>query len=540
MADAGQTNVSLRHYVDVLWRRKWIVVQCLVIVPLIVVGASYLQPVRYASTARVMAVQQSAALDVATSLDTGALTLDERGLMTLASFVATPDIAARAAAQLERPGDAEALLENVSAETDATTDVILIKAEADDPEEAADVANAFAGEFVAWRREIQQNALDDAIATIDAEIETTDTNTLRRQLLLDQRSQLEVLKALLNGDVQIGEAARPSSVPASPKPLRNGVLAVAAGLILGIGLAFVREALDVKLRSVDAVAGATSIPVIGAIPRIAKEHRGGDTIVALEDPAGPVAEAFRFLRTNLEFVNFNKDVKSILVTSPEPSQGKSTTIVNLAVALLRSGKRVAVIGADLRRPALHRFFNISNSRGVSTVVSGGTQLGDALQVLSFGEHARTVTANVDPSLAPVRRVTSTRASSGRASSAAPGIPDQAEELRLTVLPAGPQPPNPGEIVTSRQLTEVLATLTETHDYVLVDAPPMFAVGDAAAMADKVDGVIAVVRLDQTTQDTLRGVEGFLERVPARALGLVITGVPRSAKGAYYRYDSSYE
>lgn len=524
MAEATQTNVSLRHYVDVLWRRKWIVVQCLVIVPLIVVGASYLQPVRYASTARVMAVQQSAALDVATSLDTGALSLDERGLMTLASFVATPDIAARVAQRLERPGDAEALLENVSAETDATTDVILVKAEAEDPEKAADIANAFAGEFVAWRREIQQTALDDAIATIDSEIEATDTNTLRRQLLLDQRSQLEVLKALLNGDVQIGEAAHPSDAPASPKPLRNGALAVAAGLVLGIGLAFVREALDVKMRSVDAVAGATTIPVIGAIPQIPKEYRGGDVVVALEDSKGPVAEAFRFLRTNLEFVNFNKDVKSILITSPEPSQGKSTTIANLAVALSRSGKRVAVIGADLRRPALHRFFKIANSRGVSTVVSGSSSLDDALQELSFSDNVRSVTATVDPALTGAHQ--------------APVV--ERHVTRLTILPAGPLPPNPGEIVTSQQLTEVLARLTETHDYVLVDAPPMFAVGDAAAMADKVDGVITVIQLDQTTEDTLRGVESFLERVPARTLGLVITGVTRSSKGRYYGYDSYYE
>lgn len=524
MSDDIQTTVSLRHYVDVLWRRKWVIVQCVVIVPLIVVGASLLQPVRYASTARVMAVQQSAAVDVATSLDAGSLTLDERGLMTLASFVATPDIAARAAEQLERPGGAEELLDGVSAETDPSTDVILVRAEADDPDEAAEVANAFADQFVTWRREIQQTSLDDAIATIDGEIELTEPNTLRRQLLLDQRSQLEVLKALLNGDVQIGEAARPSGVPASPKPVRNGALAVAAGLILGIGLAFVREALDVKLRSVDAIAESTSVPVIGAIPQLAREHRSGDSVVTLEDPRGPVAEAFRFLRTNLEFVNFNQDVKSILITSPEPSQGKSTTIVNLAIALLKSGKRVAVIGADLRRPALHRFFKIANSRGVSTVVTGGSTLEDAVQVLSFGAHTRTVTATVDRKAVPLKTPAS----------------GQTTDLQLTVLPSGPLPPNPGEIVTSQQLTSVLEHLTATHDYVLVDAPPMFAVGDAAAMADKVDGVVTVLRLDQTTQDTLRGVEGFLERVPSRALGLVVTGVPRSSKSKHYRYDSYYE
>jgi non-specific protein-tyrosine kinase len=521
-----QTTVSLRHYLDVLWRRKWIIVLTMVLVTLIVVGASLLQPTRYAGTARVIAVQQSPALNVATSLDVGSLTLDERGLTTLASFVVTPDMATRAGEQLERVGDTDALLESVTAEADTTTDIILVRALAAEPTEAADVANAFAEQFVAWRREIQQTSLDEAIATIDEEIEVTETNTLRRQLLLDQRSQLEVLKTLLNGDVQIGESARPSSVPASPKPVRNGALALAGGLMLGIGLAFVREALDIKLRSVDAIAESTSIPFIGAIPSLSKEQRTGDSLVVLDDPRGAVAEAFRFLRTNLEFVNFNRDVKTILITSPEPSQGKSTTIANLAIALLRSGKRVAVIGADLRRPALHRFFKIANSRGVTTVVSGGSTLEDAVQVLSFGDHSRMVTAAVERTAKPLQQ---------------PDVPEQpGGELQLTVLPSGPLPPNPGEIVTSKQLTEVLQKLQATHDYVLVDAPPMFAVGDAAAMADKVDGVLAVLRLDQTTRDTLREVEMFLSRVPSRTLGIVVTGVPRSSKSKYYRYEDYYE
>jgi polysaccharide biosynthesis transport protein len=220
LVDDRQTTVSLRHYLDVLWRRKWIIIQAMIIVPLIVVGASLLQPTRYAATARVMAVQQSAALDVATSLDSGSLTLDERGLTTLASFVVTPEIADRAAAELDRAGEGDALLGDVTAETDTTTDVILIRAEAADPTEAADTANAFASQFVAWRRETQQDALDEAVDTIDQEIEQTQAGTLRQQLLLEQRSQIEVLKALLNGDVRRPRrpAPSPSVTACSPWP----------------------------------------------------------------------------------------------------------------------------------------------------------------------------------------------------------------------------------------------------------------------------------------------------------------------------------
>jgi Mrp family chromosome partitioning ATPase len=145
-------------------------------------------------------------------------------------------------------------------------------------------------------------------------------------------------------------------------------------------------------------------------------------------------------------------------------------------------------------------------------------------VLTFSERTRTVTSAVDGTVTSLKQ----------------DPPDgPGNELHLTVLPAGPLPPNPGEIVTSRQLAEVLDRLKATHDYVLIDAPPMFAVGDAAAMASKIDGVVAVLRLDQTTHDTLREVETFLSRTTARTLGIVVTGVPRSSKSKYYRYDQYY-
>ena len=156
-------------------------------------------------------------------------------------------------------------------------------------------------------------------------------------------------------------------------------MALAASLLLGIGLAFLREALDVKLHSAEEIGERTHLPVIAAIPEFRRSERSADKLVVLDDPRGPTAEAYRFLRTNLDFVDFNHDLKVIMVTSPLPGQGKSTTIANLAIALLRAGKRVAVIEGDLRRPSLHRFFKIANTRGVSSVVSVATPLSEAVQ-----------------------------------------------------------------------------------------------------------------------------------------------------------------
>jgi Mrp family chromosome partitioning ATPase len=220
-------------------------------------------------------------------------------------------------------------------------------------------------------------------------------------------------------------------------------------------------------------------------------------------------------------VNFNHDLNVIMVTSPLPGQGKSTTIANLAIALLRAGRRVAVIEGDLRRPSLHRFFKIANTRGVSNVVSGATPLSEAVQGLTFK----------DPTIA-----VTTPSGRKAVSPSAPGDVATSGDLKLTLLPSGPLPPNPGEIVTSRQLAAILDTLKQETDYVLVDAPPMFAVGDAAAMAAMVDGIIVILRLAETTADTIKSVEEFFSRVTAKPIGIVVTGVPRSAKGKYYRYD----
>jgi polysaccharide biosynthesis transport protein len=524
MAEHTQSSTSLRHYLEILWRRKWIVVEAAVAVPAIVLALSLLQPTLYTSASRIMAVSQSPSLSVVVGTNIDLSKPDERELQTLASFVVTPEIAQRAAAQLGWKDTPASLLENVSAEADPNADVITVSAQRSDPKQAAQLVNAFSEQFVQWRKETQQRSFDEAVALVDKQIAAATPGSIERQALIDRRSQLDVYKALLTGGLNIGEAATPSSTPSSPKPKRDGALALMAGLVLGVGLAFVRESLDVKLHSAEEIAAATTLPMIAAIPEFRKNEKSPDKLVVLDDPRGPTAEAFRFLRTNLEFVDLNNDVKVVMVTSPLPGQGKSTTIANLAVALLRAGKKVTVVEGDLRRPSLHRFFKIANARGVTNVVAGSASLDDAVQVLTFHDPGLAITTPKGRSVVQPLR----------GGGSLPG------DLKLKLLSSGPLPPNPGEIVGSRQLAAVLDTLRGESDYVLVDAPPMFAVGDAAALAARVDGIIVILRLDQTTADTIKEVEDFFTRVSARPLGVVITGVPRGAKGKYYRYQEYYD
>ena len=520
MADPIQSSVGLRHYVGILWRRKWIVLQAVIIIPAIVVGISFTRPTVYSATARIMAVSQSLPVSVALGSNVDLSAPDDRELQTLASFVVTPETAKNVGADLGWPDDTQVLIEVTKAEADPSANIIAVTAERPTPQQAAHLANAFAAKFVLWRKDTQQKALAEAIKLLDRQIALTTNGSTAQTALVERRGQLEVLQTLVSGGLTIGEAAQPPDSPSSPKPLRDGVLAFAAALVLGVGLAFVRESLDVHLHSADEIAALTNLPLIAAIPEHLKGERSRNVIAGLGDPRGPVAEAYRFLRTNLEFVNFNHDINVVLVTSPLEGQGKSTIIANLAIALIRAGKRVAVVEGDLRRPSLHRSFKITNDHGLTDVVSGAMPLSTAIHALTLVDTPAAETA----------------ASDRRRDDGVGGQPVASGDFKLKVLPSGPLPPNPGEIVNSHQLGDIIEALKSDSDYVLVDSPPMFVVGDAAAMAAKVDGIIVVLRLGETTAESVKSVEDFLARVPARALGIVVSGVPRSSKGNSYRYQ----
>jgi succinoglycan biosynthesis transport protein ExoP len=522
MAEQTGSAVSLRRYGEILWRRKWLILEVVVVIPVIVIAYSYTRPTVYTSSARIMAESQSPSASVAVGANVDVSAPDQRELDTLASFVVTPGIAAAARKTLGWPDSLATLMADTSAASDPAANIIAVTSTRGDPHQARDLANAFAGEFVRWRRDTQQQSLDDAIGLLDDQIALASPGSVTRSDLVERRGQLEVLRSMLDGGLSVGQLAETPGAPSSPKPMRDGVLAVAGALVLGVGLAFLRDSLDVKVHSAGEIAKLTDLPLLAAIPEFRRSEKSADQLIALDDPRGPTAEAYRFLRTNLEFVNFNHDVKVVLVTSPLPGQGKSTTLANLAIALVRAGKRVSVVEGDLRRPALHRHFKVPNSRGVTSVVSGASSLDDATITLAVRD------PQVNVALAkPLGRVQKANDASAAGS-----------DLKLRVLTSGPLPPNPGEIVNSRQLGHILEALKADSDYVLVDAPPMFAVGDAAAMAACVDGIIVILRLDETTADTVESVEEFFKRVPTRALGIVVTGVPRGSNSSYYRYETT--
>ncbi len=220
-----------------------------------------------------------------------------------------------------------------------------------------------------------------------------------------------------------------------------------------------------------------------------------DSLVMLTMPRSPVSEAYRTLRTNLEFSSLDKPLKTIVVTSPGPEEGKSTTLANLAVTLAQADKRVVLVDCDLRRPSQHEIFGLSNEVGLTTMMVDEQAMKDP-----------------------------------------PLLDTGVSGLRL--LPSGPLPPNPAELVGSRRMAEIIAGLSENADLVLFDAPPIIAVTDAAVLASRVDGVLLVIKAGGTKRDHAQKAKALLEKVSAHLVGAVLNNVKMDT--SYYRYYDEHK
>jgi len=215
------------------------------------------------------------------------------------------------------------------------------------------------------------------------------------------------------------------------------------------------------------------------------------TLITLTDPRSPVSEAYRSLRTNLEFFSLDEPIRTLVVTSPGAEEGKSTVLANLAVVLAQGGKRVILADCDLRRPTQHTLFGLDNTAGLTTMMVDET-------------------AQSEP---PLRRTS-------------------VDGLR--VLPAGPSPPNPAELLGSRRMKEAMAALIEQTDLLLFDAPPVLAVTDALVLAVQADGVLLVVKAGSTKREHVQQAKERLERVNARIVGSVLNNAPTdSTLEGYY-------
>lgn len=352
---------------------------------------------------------------------------------------------------------AETLRSSVSASAKLDTVLIDVAVVDESPVRARDIANALSDEFVVMVRELET---PESGATPDARV------------VVEQRASI------------------PSS-PVTPKPLRNIGLGLAIGVFVGVGLAILRELLDNTIKDRQALEEITGAGLVGTIP-LDKDRRR-EAAIAFDSDNSSIAEAFRKVRTNLQFLSVDNPPKVIVVTSSTPSEGKSTTSINIALALAEAEHNVVLIDGDMRRPTLHKYLDLVGPVGFSTVLSGQATLGEALQKTRF---------------------------SG-----------------LTVLTSGAIPPNPSELLGSQTAKKLLNELRAEFDYVIVDSTPLLAVTDAAILAAGADGVLVMTRFGQTKREQLAHAVSSLEDVGASVLGAVFTMTP--TRGSTYSYSYSY-
>lgn len=513
---------TLASYLRVLQRRWWLLAIPLVIVPFVAVVFSSRQMPQYESSAQVLLSRQNLA-SVLTRTDDPSLTVDAQRLIdTQAAIAQVPTVARRvlAAAKVTDRTAAE-YLDQVSVSPRASTDILEITVTDDDPAVAQQLATEHARQYVAYRTNLDTAALKKANREVAARLKELEASgqqgTRLYQSLQDNEQLLATLDTLQTARATVvGEAAMGTQV--SPRPLRNGVLGLFLGAVLGIGLAFLFEALDTRLRRADDISEALGAPLLARLPEPPRRLQKETQLVMLAQPTSAQAEAFRVLRTNLEFAALEDGVRTVLVTSAVEEEGKSTTIGNLAVALARAGRNVALVDLDLRRPYLDRFFDLGPRAGITNIARGDATLDSALVPVDITT-GRTARAEPNATSRP-------HGSNGNPTGAIDGG-------ALAVLAAGPPPANPGEFVGSPQVREIIHELQRQAEIVLVDAPPLLRIGDAMTLSSLADGVVLVVELNRIRPGMLSELRRTVDRLPAPLIGFVVTGV--DTDGGYAGY-----
>jgi len=445
--------VELRDYLRVL-RKQW---RLIVLCVLLACGAAALvtmnTPPQYQSS--VTFFVSTPGEDTSTVFSGGVFS--QQRVRSYADIVAGPATAAAVAEGLEGV-EADDLEGDITAQ--AVPDTVLLNATvtAGRPEEALTVARA----------------VGSAVPELLTSLERLDAGT-------------SPIKVTVVEQPELPEGA------SAPRPARNLALAGVLGLLLGVGLAVAREALDNTVKSPDDVRAATGGPVLGLIAFDSGASKR--PLIVQDSPRSARAEAFRQLRTNLQFVSVTGSLKSFVITSSVPKEGKSTTACNLALSLTQAGVRVCLVEGDLRRPRVADYLGLEGAIGLTSVLIRQVTLDDALQPWGDGT--------------------------------------------LEVLPSGPLPPNPSELIASAGMDELLRSLEQRFDLVLVDAPPLLPVTDGALLAALTDGAVLSVRTRTTRREQLTQATAALQAVDAKVLGVVLNMVPTRGPDAYQAYGYGY-
>lgn len=524
---------DIRRYMGLIWHWAWLLIVFVIAGGLIGYFTSTRETPVYRAEATIWISESRTLNEYANIL------ASERLAQTYAQLMVQKPIFEGVINKLNLDMDANTLKNRVSVSVVEETQLLQIRVEDTDPERAAYIANEVGEVFSQINSKFQADRYEDSISTLSEQLDQVDlqiqdtnqklvnlqdsleeatmedgttqivmsleqqrerdrleTNlTLYQQIYTNLLQSLEAVRlaeAQGSSTVNLVEHAEPPEAPFRPNVFQDTSLAAVIGLILGIGVVFLIEALDDTVKGPADVARILGLPVLGYIGHLKED----DLPITAAEPRAPVSEAFRALRTNIQYAGVDRQIRKLLITSATPQDGKSTVAVNLGVVVAQSGKKVAVVDADMRRPSLHHRLRTSNRVGLSDLF-----VQEVLQL--------------DGSL---------------------------RETRISgfhLVTSGGLPPNPSELLGSHKMEAVLNQILQVSDMVVIDSPPVMAVTDAAILAPKMDGVVLVIRPGVTKIVHTRQTVEQLRRGGANLLGVVLNDIEHKRSRYYYYYRGYY-
>ena len=484
--ELSRSGENLRGALTAL-RRRWLLVFAVVVIAVGALVYSHERKAKSYTATAAVAFQSSTLTDSALQVSGGGSSEPQREADTEVLIAHSPEVAAAAATQLGVPGHGAELLEEVKVEAAPNADVLDIQATNARPQDAARLANAFAQEYIDFKAQSQLNAIASAQAKLQQQIAGLPATAPERASLEGTLQRLGSLRAVAGGGASIIGRATPPANPTGTSLSTTVVIGLLIGLAVAFTLVFVLESLDRRLRTVEDFEREYRLPVLTAVPQSNFRHRrAGKRTDALEP--------FRILRSALDFVAVTRDLRTLLVTSAIPAEGKTTVAVDLAHAVALTGRRTVLVELDLRRPSFAEHFDIDPKRGLTSVLTGEASLEDVLA------H-------------PLEDVPS-----------------------LLVLPGGRLPHNPSELLASARTTALIAELAADCDMLILDAPPLNPVADTQVLlgSQVIDAAIIVGRVERAKRDEVRRERAILDRHVVEPVGTVVTGLRDT--GAYdYTY-----
>lgn len=453
--------MTLQDFVKLL-RTRWITVAVTTLVVLAgAVAVTLLTTPRYEASTRLFVSTATGGSSAADLYQGNRLSQDR--VRSYSQLLMGQTLAQRTIDKLDLDMSAAELSEHVKASSKPDTVLIDVKVLDPSPVRARDIANALSDEFVVMVRELET---------------PENRHAPDARVVVEQRASLP-------------------DHPAVPKKARNIAIGLALGVVLGVGLAVLRDLFDNTVKDQETLGEITGTGVVGALPF--DKERPQHPAISFDKDNSAIAEAFRKARTNLQFLSVDNPPRVIVVTSALPNEGKSTTAINIALALAEAEHNVLLVDGDMRRPSLHKYLGLVGQVGFSTVLSGAASLDEAVQKTHYP--------------------------------------------RLSVLAAGATPPNPSELVGSQTAKKLIEEMRERFDYVIIDSSPQLAVTDAAILATSSDGVLVVARFGKTRRDQLAHAVDSLKDVGAPILGAMFNMIPAGRRSPYsyhyYNYQGYY-